>query len=731
VDSTLPSSIAAYLQEAGFSGTEIAVIRKLLEGDSLTLRELSTKTSKSTGVLDQAVKKLLKKGLVTREMINGVPRYTLMSVQTVVEWMKEDMVLKQEMLVRKHHNLESFVRSLTVNVKKRPEMEFFEGLEAMKDAYMRMLERGNDIVQYGPMLWAPQEDPLQAFWVEYFRERRRRGIFSRVLTHDTPQGRRYQSRDSFEYRKTILVDKADFPFPFEKIIIGDTLACFQVEDERACFIRYPELAQDERIFFEKIWNRQVQQSTVPPEVPKQKKRKDVENAVIIDVSQPSLRTRLASQLREFFLSRNSLITLAIFGFCALLATAGLYRINLARNVQNIREQALSIAATAAVQFDADDLDVLRTIDDIHRPEYKKVVDQLNLIRDHNPIVSNTYIFRLTDDPNTWEFVADADSMDPLAVKDLNEDGVIDDADQLSPPGEPYDVSGQEYEMDVVKPTVSASPIRDQWGIWYSANAPIRNDRNELVAILGIDIAADEVRRFSNQLFWMIGISLLIFFTLILIRFVAFYNTLLHEFWVLWRRQVLISLLALGISAICIFSLSYRSYKSAILREEIGNRLMAIASFAAQQINAEDIGALHFARDMRKEEYQRVFEQLNTIRRNNPEIRYVYILRPTETEGIWEYVADADVNPFNLFEGAFVDLNGGLDDDNRNVAPGVRYDIANFAPEIFLNGLRVPSYAINSVKDPNKTRTTGTSPIYDAAGNAVAVLGIDVMQREIQ
>src|SRR3989339_348748 len=117
----LPASVEAHLTEAGFAPTEIMAIRKLLEGEALTLRELSSKTGKSTGVLDQAVKKLLKKGLIIRELINTTPRYSLISVQTVVEWMKEDMLLKQEMLVRKHQNLESFVRSLTVTEKKRPE----------------------------------------------------------------------------------------------------------------------------------------------------------------------------------------------------------------------------------------------------------------------------------------------------------------------------------------------------------------------------------------------------------------------------------------------------------------------------------------------------------------------------------------------------------------------------------------------------------------------------------
>lgn len=715
MESSLPASIATYLQEAGFSGTEIAVIRKLLEGETLTLREIAAKTSKSTGVLDQAMKKLLQKGLVTREIVNTVPRYGLTSLQTIVEWMQEDMALKQDMLQRKHQNFESFVRSLTVG-KKRPEMEFYEGMEAIKRSYMQLLERGNDIIQYGPVLWASHEDPYHAFWPEYVHERQRRGIFARVITNGTPLGRRYQSRDPFEYRKTILVDRADFPFRFEKIVIGDTVACFQLEDERACFIRFPELAQDERIFFERIWNRQVQQSKVAAE----NAQPPLPEIIIMD---PVVSKNTRAQLREFFFGRRSLLTFALFGVCALLVTVGVYRMNVANNVQNIRDKALSVAATAAVQFDADDLDLLRSIDDIHRPEYKKVVYQLNQIRNQNPIVSNVYILRLTDDPNIWEFVADADSLDPFAEVDLNDDGVIDDADQLSPPGEPYDVTGQEYEMDVVKPTVSVAPIMDQWGNWYSANAPIRNNRNELVAILGIDIAASNAHRFSNIILWMVGAFFTIFLILTFIRLTAFYNKLIHDLWVLFRYQLQIFAMLISIIPIFFIIYNYYSYTIAFTREQVGNRLMAIASVAAVQISAEDLDAIRFARDMQKEEYQRVFAQLNVVRQNNPDIRHVYIWRPTETEGIWQYVADADSNVDNPFE-ENLDLSSSNQMEKHEYrVPGVRCDIVNIAPNIYRDGFQISAYEVRTVM--GEKLVTGTSPIFDGAGNAVALFAVEV------
>jgi hypothetical protein len=82
---------------------------------------------------------------------------------------------------------------------------------------------------------------LKDFYVQYFRERHRRGMFSRVISHDTTFGRRFQSRDPFEYRKTILVPEAELPMPFEKVIAGDIVACFNHKQQQACFIKYPHL----------------------------------------------------------------------------------------------------------------------------------------------------------------------------------------------------------------------------------------------------------------------------------------------------------------------------------------------------------------------------------------------------------------------------------------------------------------------------------------------------------
>ena len=248
----LPSSIENSLVEAGFSGTEILIIKNFVQEDAMTLRQLAAKTGKSTGVLDQAMKKLLKKGIIQKENVNGVPKFTLLSLDAIAQWMHQDTIQKRETLLRKYQNFEAFIATLTVD-KARPEMEHFDGVEGIEKAYLSLLGKAKEMLAYMPVTSKEEDDPLYEFRIQYFRERRHRGIFTRVIAHNTPLGQRYQSRDMFEYRKTMLVEPEECPIPFEKIIAGDTIACFNHEQKKACFIRYPDLALMERESFCRTW----------------------------------------------------------------------------------------------------------------------------------------------------------------------------------------------------------------------------------------------------------------------------------------------------------------------------------------------------------------------------------------------------------------------------------------------------------------------------------------------
>lgn len=259
----IPASIEAYFLENGFSATELLVLRHLLESDALTLRHLAGKTGKSVGLIGQTVRKLQQKKLVVKEGYNGSARYRLAPLTSITEWMEEDMGRKREELQRKHTNFASFIRSLEID-QGRPDMEFFEGETGIEHAFATLLTRGGEMLQFLPLTCPPEQDPLYQLRIQHFRERRSRRIPARVITHDTPFGRAYRLHDDLSYRQTMLIPESEFPFAYEKIIVGDTIGCFNHAEQRGCLLHWPELAQVERSVFETLWRGRKTHQATPP-----------------------------------------------------------------------------------------------------------------------------------------------------------------------------------------------------------------------------------------------------------------------------------------------------------------------------------------------------------------------------------------------------------------------------------------------------------------------------------
>ncbi len=513
MNSSLPAGIEAYLSESGFSATEMLILRKLMEEDSFTIRELASKTGKSTGVLDQAMKKLLSRKIAKKEIINDQPRYSIDSLDAVLRSMQRETKQRKEQLDRRHHDFESFISSLTHD-KHRPDMEYFHGLEGIQKAYMKLLDTGQELLTFTPVLTRAEDDPLRIFRVDYFRKRQYRKIFQRILAPDTPLARRFQSRDAFEYRRTFLLPADEYPMTFEKTIVHGLIACINFTEQTACLLRYPDLAQSERTHFESLWQQQLKASTCPTSpLPPPKK--------------VPLKTRILSNAREFFLSKKSVVTLICFALIASIMTFWMYRYTEEISLQRIREKVTSIAATGALQFDAQDINQLHILRDSKKAAYLRVIHTLRHIRHQNDQVIYVYIVRPTDfkQEGLFEFVADADAVDPFAKIDTNGDGFIDEADQLGYPGLQYNV----VEMDAlmhekyVAPIANEKPYTDKWGSVITGYAPIKNIDGTIAGILAVDMTSKKLQEFTLQSFRPFSYFFALIVLFIIIRFVAFYR----------------------------------------------------------------------------------------------------------------------------------------------------------------------------------------------------------------
>lgn len=497
----LPASIESYLVESGFSATELLILRHALGGEALTLRELATKTGKSTGVLDQASKKLLSRQILSKEKVNGVPKYTVDSVQAISRWVQRDSKIKKEVITRKEQDFQKFIDSLKID-SSRPRMEYFEGRDGVLKAYMRLLDTNErEMLQFMPMVMKEEEDPLKEFRIEYFRERKRRKIFLRSIGHNSPLGRRFQSRDHFEFRETILVPEQSCPITFEKIIIGDTIACFNHAEERACFIHYAELAQAEKEFFRMTALKEGENS--------HSYQQQKEGTVPVS-------TLTLSGLRRLFLSRRGFLFLAASLLISGILTLGMYLYTISLMQEQLTNRLMSIAATAAPEILAEDLQNLNFARDMRTEEYQRVFTKLNEIRNSNENVKFVYIIRKSSVPNMVQFVADADSN--YYLPDPNDENPI----EVVAPGTYYD--GYFFEHNFAEnifsqPIAEKGIVHDKWGTYLSASAPIYDKSGKGVAILGLDMDISDFYNLTQNRFkpWLFFFSL--FFLVAAIRLI--------------------------------------------------------------------------------------------------------------------------------------------------------------------------------------------------------------------
>ena len=228
-----------------------AIEQSLLEadGDTFTVRQLSMRTGKSTGVLSEAVKKLMRKDIVSRQILNEAPCYLLRSIDCIAQWFQQDIHCKKQTLLRRHQDFLAFLSSLS-RCRERPDLMHFDGSIGIVSAYRKLLTvNTKELFCFLPILHKEEEHSLRDFLKRFTLERKKHGMFLNIIANDTVLGRRFQTRDPFEYRRTTLIPENILPISCERIIADDTVACFDCEKQCASFLNFPQLAEAERALF--------------------------------------------------------------------------------------------------------------------------------------------------------------------------------------------------------------------------------------------------------------------------------------------------------------------------------------------------------------------------------------------------------------------------------------------------------------------------------------------------
>ncbi len=180
----------------------------------------------------------------------------------------------------------------------------------------------------------------------------------------------------------------------------------------------------------------------------------------------------------------------------------IYRYSLNTQFEQLRDKLRTIATVSALAVDAEALaKVPLSADGVNSPYYKTVEDNLRRIRGAIPSIKYIYTMARTDKPGILKFIVDLDSG-------------RDTGSPAASPGEEYDASAfPRLPEGFDAPTADNNLGRDRWGVFLSGYAPVRDSAGGVIAIVGVDMAADDVyaiqKEVKRRAFFILALGLAI------------------------------------------------------------------------------------------------------------------------------------------------------------------------------------------------------------------------------
>jgi len=185
----------------------------------------------------------------------------------------------------------------------------------------------------------------------------------------------------------------------------------------------------------------------------------------------SFKLKVSIRVKLFLLILTTTLVVSAIGSYLIYAT--IYHSML----QNLRSELIAAARTAAIVIDGDKHRQLEASGDENSEIYSDIKKHLKEIKRANPKIHYVYTMVKTNNPNSWEFVVDAEE-NPRYMSHI---------------GDAYDISEfEEMKKAFNGPTADRALTTDKWGTWLSGYAPIYDSSGQAVAIIGMDISAKYV-----------------------------------------------------------------------------------------------------------------------------------------------------------------------------------------------------------------------------------------------
>ena len=207
--------------------------------------------------------------------------------------------------------------------------------------------------------------------------------------------------------------------------------------------------------------------------------------------------------RAFFYSFKIRVTLVLI--LAMVSVMGLnnyfvYRFNLTAHFGQLRHSLMIIAQMAGLAVDAEALQKIpQTWDGVRSPAYQEVNAKLQKVLEMNKPLQYVYILAKTKTPETLRFLMDVEAPGTPGSRRRSS----------ARPGDLYDASHFPEMMEgFLGPSADQKLQKDAWGVTLSGYAPIADKNGKVIAILGVDILADDISKMQQEIRRRMGVVLL-------------------------------------------------------------------------------------------------------------------------------------------------------------------------------------------------------------------------------
>jgi len=233
------------LKELDLSDKEVQVYLSLLMLGQSTVNVIAKKAKLNRVTAYDILEALLERGFASYVIISGVKHFEAVQPSKFLDTLRE----KQEKIQAVLPELESLKATLT----KKPQIETYEEIDGLKSVFNDMLKENKESWFIGD---PKMLDAMQFYFPHFIRQKRKQGIFSKVITTDCPAMRKYKKEAPAKYIDMRYIrQKIDMT----KIIYHDKVAflTFREKNSIGLLISNKDIADTEKTMFKLLWKEAI------------------------------------------------------------------------------------------------------------------------------------------------------------------------------------------------------------------------------------------------------------------------------------------------------------------------------------------------------------------------------------------------------------------------------------------------------------------------------------------